>query len=65
MAEIKGDSAETVAWELLVTVARAEGVYLDKKRAGRSKEQVLSTYRECLAAVKGSSRELTPLRQVG
>ena len=58
MAEITGDSAEAVAWALLVTVARAEGVHLDKERAGWSKGHILSIYRECLAVVKGGSREL-------
>jgi hypothetical protein len=64
MADITGDSAEAVALELLVTIARAEGVYLDREKAGWSKEKILATYRECLSAVKGGSREPTPLRQV-
>ena len=53
MAEIKGDSPEAVALNLLVTIARAAGVHLDKERAGWSKEQILDTYRDCLATVKG------------
>ena len=31
MPEITGDSAEAIALELLMTVARAEGVHLDKR----------------------------------
>ena len=58
MAEIKGDSPEAVALELLVTVARAQGVYLDKEKAGWSKEQSLNTYLECLAAVNGHLPEM-------
>ena len=58
MAEVKGDSAEAVALELLATVARAQGVHLDKERAGWSQEQILGTYRECLAAVNGGLSEL-------
>lgn len=64
MVEIKGDSAEAVALELLVTIAKAEGVYLDKEKAGWSKEQILVTYRECLAAVRTGTLGATPLRQV-
>jgi hypothetical protein len=64
VAEIKGDSAEAVALELLVTVARAAGIYLDKERAGWSKEQILATYRECLTAVKSGTPAVTPIRQV-
>lgn len=63
--EISGDSAEAVAWALLLTVARAEGVYLDREKAGWSKEKILATYRECMAAVRATSREPTPLRQIG
>ena len=58
MVEIKGDSAEAVAFELLVTVARAQGVHLDKERAGWSKEKILNTYRECHAAVSGHLPEM-------
>ena len=58
MAEVKGDSAGAVALELLITVARAQGVHLDKERAGWSKEEILSIYRECLAAVNGGLPEL-------
>jgi hypothetical protein len=66
MAEIKGDSAEAVAFELLVTIAKAQGVHLDKERAGWSKEQILATYRECLSAVRGgSAATATALRPVG
>ena len=64
MANITGDSAEAIALELLTTVARAEGVYLDKEKGGWSKEKILATYRECLAAVRSGSREPAPLRQV-
>jgi hypothetical protein len=70
MAEIKGDSAEAVALELLAIVARAQGVHLGNERAGWSEEQILRTYRKCLAAVNGGSSELAskvatpPLRQV-
>ena len=60
MAEIKGDSAEAVALELLVTVARAEGVHLDKEKADWSKGHLLSIYQECLAVVKGGYREALP-----
>ena len=64
MANITGDSAEAIALELLATVAKAEGVYLDKEKGGWSKEKILTTYRECLAAVRSGSREAAPLRQV-
>jgi hypothetical protein len=64
MAEPKNNSAE--AFELLVTIAKAEGVHLDNERAGWSKEQILATYRECLAAVRGGGASATaPLRLVG
>jgi hypothetical protein len=63
VAEIKGDSAETVAFDLMVTIARAEGVDLDKEKAGWSREKILATYRECLAAVKAGSASSVPLRQ--
>jgi hypothetical protein len=49
---IEGDSAEVVAFYLMVMVAKAEGVDLEKERAGWSREKILVTYRECLAAVK-------------
>src|SRR5205814_10604443 len=38
MPEITGDSAEAIALELLMTVARAEGVQLDKEKGGWSRE---------------------------
>jgi hypothetical protein len=52
------DSAEAVAWELLLMVARAEGVSLDAESSppGWSQEQILATYRECLGAVNGGER---------
>jgi hypothetical protein len=45
MPEITGDSAEAVALELLMTVARSEGVHLEKEKGGWSKEKILVTYR--------------------
>ena len=42
MPEITGDSAEAIALELLMTVARAEGVHLDKEKGGWSRERSLS-----------------------
>jgi len=42
MPEITGDSAEAIALELLMTVARAEGVQLDKDKGGWSKEKILA-----------------------
>jgi hypothetical protein len=59
-----GESAEAVALNLLVMVAKAEGVDLDKEKGGWSKQKILTTYRECLAAVASASREPAPLRQV-
>jgi hypothetical protein len=59
-----GDSAEVAALNLLVVVAKAEGVDLDKDRGGWSKAKILATYRECLGAVRSGSREPTPLREV-
>jgi hypothetical protein len=59
MAEPHGDSPEAVAWQLLLTIARAEGVRLDRRRGGWSKDQILAAYRECLAAVKGELGEPT------
>jgi hypothetical protein len=59
VAEPHGDSPEAVAWQLLLTVARAEGVRLERRRGGWSKDQILATYRECLATVKGELREPT------
>jgi hypothetical protein len=53
MAETKNNSAEAVALELWLTIAKAEGVHLDNEKAGWSKEQILAAYRECLAAVRG------------
>jgi hypothetical protein len=51
------DSPEAVGWELLLMVARAEGVSLDAESSpGWSKEQILATYRECLAAVNGGEK---------
>lgn len=57
MAE--GDSPEAVAWQLLLTIARAEGVHLERERGGWSKNQILATYRECLAVVKSETGERT------
>jgi hypothetical protein len=62
--EIKADSAEAVAFYLMVAIARAEGIDLDKATAGWSKEKILTTYRECLAAVKSGTSGSTPFRQV-
>ena len=56
--------AEAIALALLITVARAEGVHLDKEKGGWSREKILVTYRQCLAAVKGGPQEAAPLRQV-
>ena len=39
MPGITGDSAEAIALELLMTVARAEGVQLDKDKGGWSKDK--------------------------
>ena len=64
MREITEDSAEAIALALLITVARAEGVHLDKEKGGWSREKILVTYRQCLAAVKGGPQEAAPLRQV-
>jgi hypothetical protein len=51
------DSPEAVAWELLLLVAKAESVNLTAGSSpGWSQEQILATYRECLAAVKGEAR---------
>jgi hypothetical protein len=60
------DSPEAVTWELLLTVARAEGVNLDAGSSpGWSREKMLVTYRECLAAVTGEApQSRTPLRIV-
>jgi hypothetical protein len=60
------DSVEAVAWELLLIVARAEGVDLTAgSSVGWSREQIIATYRECLAAVKGEARPTrTPLQVV-
>ena len=57
MAEAHGDSREAVAWQLLLTIARAEGVRLDRRRGGWSKDQILAAYRECLAAVRSEPQE--------
>jgi hypothetical protein len=54
MPQIMCDSAEAVALELLIIVARVEGVHLDQDECGWSKDKILATYRECLATVKGS-----------
>jgi hypothetical protein len=59
MAEPRVDSPEAVAWQLLLIIARAEGVHLEDERGGWSKDQILATYRECLAAVRSESRERT------
>lgn len=60
------DSPEAVAWELLLIVAKAEGVNLSPGSSPEwSQEKILATYRECLAAVKGGARPTrTPLRIV-
>jgi len=65
MAAFDGDSPEAVAWQLLLIIARAEGVDLDKEKGRWSKDQILAAYRECLAAVSGEAQEPDPLRQVG
>jgi hypothetical protein len=66
MPELEGDSPEAVAWQLLLIIARAEGVDLDKVKGGWSRDQVLAAYRECLSTVKGEAREpTTQLRQIG
>ena len=65
MAGLDGDSPEAVAWQLLLIIARAEGVDLDKEKSGWSKDQILAAYRECLAAVSGEVQERAPLREVG
>ena len=62
MAEIRGNSPEAVAFDLMVTIARAEGIHLDKEKAGWSKEKILVTYRECLAAVGSGTVAATALR---
>jgi hypothetical protein len=62
MAEPRGDSPEAVAWQLLLTIARAEGVHLEHERGGWSKDQILATYRECLEAVRSDARERTAPR---
>jgi len=64
MAELEGDSPEAVAWQLLLIIARAEGVDLDKEKGGWSKDQILAAYRECLATVCGEAQEPAPLRHV-
>ena len=46
MAEAHGDSREAVGWQLLLTIARAEGVRLDRRRGGWSKDQILAAYLE-------------------
>jgi hypothetical protein len=65
MAEPRGDSPEAVAWQLLLTIARAEGVHLDRERGGWSKDQILAAYGECLAAVKGEAGERTAAGDAG
>jgi hypothetical protein len=65
MAELDGDSPEAVAWQLLLIIARAEGVDLDEEKGGWSKDQILAAYRECLATVRGEAREPAPLRRIG
>ena len=52
-----GDSPEAIAWQLLLVIARAEGVHLEQERGGWSKDQILATYRECLAAVRSEPQE--------
>src|SRR5205814_2215017 len=48
MPDITGDSAEAIALELLMTVARAEGVQLDKEKGGRSGRRLLGIRPDCL-----------------
>ena len=50
--EIDGDSDEAIALALLQTIIRAEG-----KEAGVDRHWILSTYRQCLAAVQGEDWE--------
>ena len=57
MTAPSGDSPEAIAWQLLLIIARAEGVDLEQERGGWSKDQILATYRECLAAVRAESQE--------
>lgn len=64
MTELGGNSPEAVAWQLLQTIARAEGVNLDQERGGWSKDQILAVYRECLEAVSTDAFGATPLRRV-
>ena len=45
--EIEGDSDAAVAFALLHMIAKGEG-----REEGASREWVLSTFRECLAAVR-------------
>jgi hypothetical protein len=60
------DSPEAVAWELLLIVAKAEGVNLSAASSSEwSQDQILVAYKECLAAVKGEARPTrTPFRIV-
>lgn len=58
-----GDSVEAVALNLLIMVAKAEGVDLDKEKGGWSKQRILTTYRECLGAVASGSRIPAPAPQ--
>jgi hypothetical protein len=64
VSRIDGDSAEAVAWTLLVAVAKAEGIDLDKEKAGWPKHKILpptgSAWRRSEAATgeKGSHLNL-------
>ena len=64
MAALGGNSPEAVAWQLLLTIARAEGVDLDRERGGWSKDQILAVYRECLEAVRTDAPHATLMRRV-
>jgi len=64
MTEPGSNSPEAVAWQLLLTIARAEGVDLDRERGGWSKDQILTVYRECLDAVRTDAPDATPMRRV-
>ena len=48
-----GDSLEAIAWQLLLVIARAEGVHLEQERGGWSKDQILAAYREAIAHNSG------------
>jgi len=56
-----GNSIEAVALRLLNSIAKAEGIDLDKENSGWSKEKILATYQECLAAI--TAQEPPPRRK--